>query len=224
MVSGVMTPAFAGDAGPSVSSASATVYQYPSAPRSNQVDTYFGTKVADPYRYLEHAKDPRTKSWVAAEDTLARSYLDTLPTLESRTAQLTGLWNYARYSPPTQRGGRLFWLENDGSQSQNLLYWSSAPAGERHVALDPNALSVDGSSSLAFFSPSPDGHLIAWGESVGGSDWRTIRLRNVDTGQDLPDVVRWAKFIDAAWLPDGSGFVYSGYDEPADPTARGGSE
>jgi prolyl oligopeptidase len=210
-------PAFAGDTATTTPSATSTVYRYPAAPRTDHTDTYFGTTVADPYRYMEEPTDPRTQRWVAAEAMLARRYLDSLPSLASRTEQVKGLWNYAKYSPPSQHGGRLFWFANDGLQAQPVMYWSDGPTGAPRVALDPSTLSSDGTVSIGFTNVSPDGRFIAWGESDGGSDWRTIRVRNVDTGQDLPDTIKWAKFTTASWLPDSSGFTYSGYSEPANP-------
>jgi prolyl oligopeptidase len=214
---GLTAPAFAGDLPPSASATSPVVYRYPAAASTAYADTYFGTNVADPYHYLENPTDPRTKRWVAAEASLARRYLDSMPSLASRTEQVKGLWNYTRFTSPEQYGNRLFWTENDGLRAQPVVYWSEGASGVRRVALDPNVLSSDGTVSIGFMNVSPDGRLIAYGASDGGSDWRTIRVRNVDTGQDLPDIITWAKFTEASWSPDSSGFTYSSYPEPANP-------
>ena len=109
LLPGLTGPAVAGNQAPAVSATSPTVYQYPAAPTTANLDTYFGTKVADPYHYLERPSDPRTKRWVAAEASLARRYLDSMPSLASRTEQVKGLWNYTRFTSPEQYGNRLFW-------------------------------------------------------------------------------------------------------------------
>ena len=146
-----------------------------------------------------------------------------MPSLASRTGQVQGLWNYTRFTSPEQYGNRLFWTENDGLRAQPVVYWSEGASGFRRVALDPNALSSDGTVSIGFTNVSPDGRFMAYGASDGGSDWRTIRVRNVDTGQDLPDVITWAKFTAASWSPDSSGFTYSSYPEPANPLEQSNS-
>jgi prolyl oligopeptidase len=217
MLPGLMVPAFAGDVLPAASATPPTAYRYPAAPKTAYVDTYFGTNVADPYHYLENPTDPRTQRWVAAEASLARRYLDSMPSLASRTKQVKGLWNYTRFTSPEQRGNRLFWTESDGLRAQPVIYWSEGASGVRRVAIDPNELSSDGTVSIGFTNVSPDGKFIAYGTSDGGSDWRTIHVHNVDTGQDLPDIIAWAKFTEASWSPDSLGFTYSRYPEPANP-------
>ncbi|MEI8260284.1 MAG: prolyl oligopeptidase family serine peptidase [Actinomycetes bacterium] len=193
------------------------VYQYPAAARSDQVDTYFGVNVADPYRYLEDPADPATKAWVSAESSLARDYLNTLPSHRERSAQIDALWQVTTYGPPLLRGSRQFWLESDGLRAQPVIYWANSSGGPRHVAIDPNLLSSDGGISLGEREPNPAGTLLAYSTSKGGSDWRTLHIRDLATGRDLPDVIEWAKFTDLCWARDGSGFYYSAYPKPANP-------
>ena len=212
LVTGLLAPA-AAVAVP----ANPTVYTYPAAPRSDQVDTYFGVSVPDPYRYLENPSDPATKAWVSAESSLARDYLSTLPSHRERSAQIDALWQVTTYGPPLLRGSRQFWLEADGRRAQPVIYWANSSGGPRHVAIDPNLLSSDGTISLGEREPSPDGTLLAYSTSEGGSDWRTLHVRDLATGRDRPDVVEWAKFTDLCWARDGSGFYYSAYPKPANP-------
>jgi prolyl oligopeptidase len=187
---------------------------YPESRRVEQVDEYHGVKVADPYRWLEDLDSQQTRDWVAAQNRLTSAYLAAIPEREPIRKRLTELWNYERYSVPAQRGGRYFFTRNDGLQNQNVLYRVDTLGGDPRLVLDPNTLSQDGTIAMTGWSVSEDGKLLAYGLSSGGSDWQEWRVRDVETGRDLPDVLRWVKFSLAAWTHDNKGFFYSRYDEP----------
>jgi len=187
---------------------------YPAAKKAEQVDDYHGTKVADPYRWLEDLDSAETKAWVEAQNKLTNSYLAEIPARKQIKERLTKLWNYERYGIPFREGSRYFYTRNDGLQNQSVLYTVADLSDEPRVLLDPNKLSTDGTVALAGTAISRDGKLMAYGLSASGSDWSEWRVRNVETGQDLSDTVKWVKFSGASWTPDGKGFFYSRYDEP----------
>ena len=187
---------------------------YPESPRAGQVDDYHGVKVADPYRWLEDLDSEQTRAWVEAQNRVTSAYLAALPEREPIRKRLTELWNYERYGVPIQHGGRYFFTRNDGLQNQNVLYRVDTLGGEPKVVLDPNTLSADGTIALSGLSVSEDGKLLAYGLSSGGSDWQEWKVREVETGRDLPDHLSWVKFSGAAWTHDHKGFFYSRYDEP----------
>ncbi|HSS75845.1 MAG TPA: hypothetical protein VLV54_03790 [Thermoanaerobaculia bacterium] len=187
---------------------------YPESARTDQVDDYHGVKVADPYRWLEDVDSEHTRTWVTAQNKVTSAYLAAIPDREPIRHRLTELWNYERYGVPSQHGGRYFFTRNDGLQNQNVLYRVDSPNGVAKVVLDPNLLSQDGTVALSGISVSEDGKLLAYGLSSGGSDWQEWHVREVDTGRDLPDVLKWVKFSAAAWTHDNKGFFYSRYDEP----------
>jgi len=195
----------------------ATALEYPQARKDTSVvDTYFGTEVADPYRWLEDDQSEETAAWVAAQNKVTRSYLDAIPAWEMFESRLTDLWNYERVSTPWREGENVFWRRNDGLQNQSVLYVAKdLPFGDdARILIDPNTLSDDGTVSLTGTEVSPDGRLLAYGTSSGGSDWNEWRIRNIETGEDLDDHLKWVKFSGVAWLPDNSAFFYSRYDEP----------
>ncbi len=187
---------------------------YPPAPTVDQVDDYHGTKVKDPYRWLEEYT-PQTERWIEGQIALTAAYFERIPRRGPIRRRLTQLWDYERYGVPTQRAGRYFWTRNDGLQNQSVLYTADSLRAEPRVLLDPNLLSKDGTIALAGTSVTDDGTLLAYALAEAGSDWITWRVRDVKTGQDLPDEVRWAKFSDAAWTSDAKGFFYSRFDAPA---------
>jgi prolyl oligopeptidase len=187
---------------------------YPDSPQVNQVDDYHGVKVADPYRWLEDLDSAQTRAWVEAQNRVTSAYLAAIPEREPVRKRLTELWNYERYGVPVQQGGRYFFTRNDGLQNQNVLYRVDELGGVPQVILDPNTLSHDGTIALTGWNLSEDGKLLAYGLSSGGSDWQEWHVREVESGRDLPDHLRWVKFSGAAWTHDGSGFFYSRYDEP----------
>ena len=188
--------------------------RYPVAARGTVVDDYHGTKVADPYRWLEDVDAPETKAWVDAENKITFGFLDQIPQRAAIKARLTKLWNYEKYSTPTRKGGRVFFTKNDGLQNQAVVYWAPSLDAEPKVLLDPNTLAADGTVALSGSSVSEDGKLYAYGLAASGSDWNEWRVREVDTGKDRPDVLKWIKFSSASWTKDGKGFFYGRYDEP----------
>jgi prolyl oligopeptidase len=191
---------------------------YPEAKRGEQVDVYHGLTVPDPYRALENVDDPETKRWVNAENAVSQPWLEAIPAREGIKKRLTELWNYERYEVPVTRGGRYFYLRNDGLQNQSVLYVADSLDAEPRALLDPNALSKDATIALGEFVPSPDGKLLAYGLSDGGTDWRTWHVRDVGTGKDLPDTLRFIKFVEVAWTPDGRALYYARYPQRADGT------
>ena len=188
---------------------------YPAAARSDQVDVYHGETVADPYRWLEDTDSPQTKAWVQAENAVTFGYLATIPQREAIRNRLTELWNYARFSAPFKEGGRYFYFQNTGLQNQNVLFVQDSRNRPARVLLDPNGLSADGTIALSGRAASPDGRALAYSISVSGSDWQEIRVRNVETGRDLADTLKWVKFSGISWTKDNRGFFYSRYDAPA---------
>lgn len=188
---------------------------YPPARRADVVDDFHGTPVADPYRWLEDAESSETRAWVDAQNARTRALLDARPGLEAIRARLTEIWDYPKLGVPYRRGGRTFFSKNDGLQNQAVLYVQDAPDAAPRVLLDPNGLSPDGTVALVNESPSHDGRLLAYGVSRSGSDWQTLHVRDVASLADLPDAIEHSKFTTIAWHPDGSGFFYSRYPDPA---------
>jgi prolyl oligopeptidase len=193
-----------------------TRLDYPKTQRGDQADDYHGTKVADPYRWLEDdvRKSKDVADWVEAENKVTFDFLKTIPEREAIKKRLTELWNYERFSVPFRAGGRYFYTKNDGLQNQAVLHTLDKLDGEPRVLLDPNALSKDGTIALAGTAVSDDGKYLAYGTAEAGSDWHTWKVRDVATGKDLADELKWIKWSPAAWTTDGKGFFYSRYDEP----------
>ncbi|SPE53147.1 Prolyl endopeptidase (fragment) [Verrucomicrobia bacterium] len=214
----VLLPAFA--AATSVRSQAAEApapseLKYPPAQRDSTTDTYFGTQVPAPYQWMEELDSPALQQWVEEENKLAFSYLEKIPVRNWMKERLTTLWNYARESTPELvEGGRIFLGKNSGLQNQSVVYFQDPGAPAPNLLLDPNTLSADGSLALLGYQPSPHGVYLAYNLSQGGSDWLTIHVREVATGKDLPDTIRWVKFSGLAWTKDGKGFFYSRYPEP----------
>ena len=191
-------------------------WAYPSTRQADVVDEYHGVKVADPYRWLEDDNSPETKAWVDAENAVTFGYLRRIPELGAIRARLTKLWNYERYGVPVKQGGRYFFTKNDGLQNQAVLYTLTSLDATPAVLLDPNTLSADGTVALTSYAVSDDGNLMAYGLATAGSDWQEWKVRDVRTGQDLSDHIKWVKFSRASWTKDGKGFFYSRYDEPGE--------
>ncbi len=187
---------------------------YPATAKDDVVDDYFGTKVADPYRWMEDLDSKQVADWIAAENKLTFGYLEKLPLREYFNKRIAELWDYPRVGIPVREGGRYFYARNSGLQRQAPIYMRTSLAAPAVLVIDPNVLSPDGSISLAQWSPSPDGKLLAYGLAEGGADWRTIRIRDIDSGKDLPDEVKWMRFSDISWTNDSKGFFYSRYPEP----------
>jgi prolyl oligopeptidase len=202
------------------SAAQTSPLTYPQLRRGDQVDDYHGTKVADPYRWLEDTDSAETHAWVEAENKITFAYLDQIPYRQPIRDRLTKLWNYERFSTPSQFGGRYFFQHNTGLQQQNVLFVAESLNAEPRVLLDPNTLSPDGTVALAGEAISDDGKLMAYALATSGSDWTEWHVRDTDTGKDLADDIKWVKFSGASWTKDNKGFYYSRYDEPAGAALR----
>ena len=190
--------------------------QYPSARKSDVVDDYHGTKVVDPYRWLEDPDSPESRSWIDAENRLTEGYLADIPARAAIRDRLTKLWNYPKFGAPFRKAGRYFFFKNDGLQNQSVLYKQASLSANPATLLDPNLLSEDGTVALSTLALSDDGRLLAYGTAASGSDWEEFRVRDVATAQDRPDHLKWIKFSGASWTKDGAGFFYSRYPEPTD--------
>ncbi|MEH2110510.1 prolyl oligopeptidase family serine peptidase [Nostoc sp.] len=191
---------------------------YPSSHKSNQADDYHGTLVADPYRWLEDPDSEETRTWIEAQNQVTFSYLSEIPAREKIKQRLTKLWDYEKYGIPFKEGDRYFYFKNDGLQNQSVFYTLKTLDDQPKVLLDPNKLSEDGTVALSGLSISEDGKLLAYGLSSSGSDWQEWKVRDVETGEDLQDHLKWIKFSGASWTHDNQGFFYSRYDEPNEKT------
>ena len=186
--------------------------QYPVTKKVDQTDDYFGTKVADPYRWLEDDKSAETKEWVTAENIVTQAYLAKIPYRKNFQNAIEKVFNYPKYSAPFRKGEWFYFYKNDGLQNQNVLYRQKGLNGAVEEVLDPNKLSPDGTTRLQLFSLSKDGNYAAVGLSKGGSDWQTFYVRDMKTGNNLADELEWVKISGAAWK--GNGFYYSRYPAP----------
>ena len=196
---------------------------YPVTRTVEHTDTYHGTRVADPYRWLEDDNSAETQAWVRAQNAVTEKYFAAMPQRQPTRQLYTAMFNFERYGVPFKEGGRYFWTRNDGLQQQAVLYTAAALNAAPAVALDPNTLSKDGTVALTGTVPSRDGRLLAYGVAKAGSDWQTWRVRDLASGKDLPDSIDWVKFSTATWTPDGQGFFYSRYDEPKPGLALSGA-
>lgn len=189
---------------------------YPHTHCGDVTETLHGEQVADPYRWLEDPAAPATRDWVDQQNALFDRYIQQCPQRGRFRARLEQLWNHERFGLPLRRGGHIFFTHNPGLANQSILRVSDALDQPGRVLLDANKLSEDGTVALHAWSPNRDGTLVAWAQSSGGSDWLEWRVRQVATGQDLPDRVQWCKWTGASWLADGSGFFYGKYPPPQD--------
>jgi prolyl oligopeptidase len=187
---------------------------YPETKRVDVVDDYFGTKVPDPYRWLEDDNAPEVAAWVEAENKVTFGYLDKIPYRAQLKDRLTKLLNYPKYSAPTRRGDWFFFTKNDGLQNQSVWYMQKGLEGTPDLLLDPNKFSADGTSRLGSFSLSNTGKYVGYGISEGGSDWNDIYILDVATKKPLADHLEWVKFSGASWRGD-EGFYYNRYPTPA---------
>jgi prolyl oligopeptidase len=192
--------------------AAAQKLQYPNTTRVDHIDTYFGQKVPDPYRWLEDENSAETTKWVEAENKVTVGYLDKIPYRQNIKARLEKLYNYVRYGAPFRNGDFFFFSKNDGLQNQSVIYAQKGLEGSPEVLIDPNKFSTDGTSQLAGYQLSKDGKYLAYAISEGGSDWHEVHVMEVQPRKVLPDVLNWVKVSGIAW--QGNGFYYSRYEAP----------
>ena len=190
--------------------------RYPRARRDEQVDDYHGTPVADPYRWLEDVDALDTRTWIEAENALTLAYLGAIPERDAIRRRLTELWDYPRYGTPFKKRSHYFFFKNDGLQNQAVLYRQAGLTARPTVVLDPNRLSPDGTVAVSTLALAEDARHLAYATAASGSDWNEIHVRDLATGQDLPDLIRWVKFSTIAWTHDHAGFFYSRYPTPAE--------
>ena len=187
---------------------------YPATRKGDVIEVLHGHTIPDPYRWLEDPNTPETAAWVEAQNKVTFAYLEKIEKRGAIRERLTKLWNYERYGVPSRHGAWTIFSKNDGLQNQAVIYKTKALSATPEVLLDPNTLSADGTVALSGLNFSDDGRYLAYSTSASGSDWMEWKVREVATGRDLSDLIRWSKFSEAAWKKDGSGFYYSRYDAP----------
>ncbi|WP_416666240.1 prolyl oligopeptidase family serine peptidase [Egbenema bharatensis] len=190
------------------------LHSYPATHQAEQVDQYHGISVADPYRWLEDPNSPETREWIEAQNQVTFAYLNTIPVREAIRQRITTLWNYEKYGTPFKKESSYFYFKNDGLQNQSVLYTLPSLEAEPRELLNPNTLSEDGTIALSGLAISENARYLAYGLSTAGSDWQEWKVRDVETGEDLEDHLKWIKFSGASWTDDHAGFFYSRYDEP----------
>ncbi len=189
---------------------------YPESKTVEVTDTYHGTNVPDPYRWLED--DVRTSkdvaAWVAAQNKVTDAYLQGIPERAAIGKRLKQLADYEKFGTPAKTAGRYFFQKNDGLQNQSVMYVMDGPDAEPRKLLDPNEWSKDGTVAMGGFDPDDAAKLAAYSRSEAGSDWQTLRVLDIATGKDLPDELKWVKFSGTSWTTDGKGFFYSRFPAP----------
>lgn len=185
---------------------------YPDIKKDETIDDYHGTAIQDPYRWLEDDNSKETSDWVTNQNKVTFSYLDQIPYRKAIKNRLKDVWNFERFGTPFKEGGKYYYFKNDGLQNQAVLYEQETLDSPSKIALDPNSFSDDGTTSLGSLSFNKTGDLLAYQISEGGSDWRTIHVKDLNTGETLEDKVNWVKFSAISWFKDG--FFYSRYPEP----------
>ena len=189
-----------------------TALTYVKTRKCDTVDTYFGTKIADPYRWLEDDKSAETGDWVKAQNKVTFDYLATIPFRDKIKERLTKIWNFAKCTAPFKKGKYYFYYKNTGVQNQSVLYVQEGLNGTPRLLLDPNTLAADGTASLGALGISKDAKYLAYSINRAGSDWSEIYLMEIESGKKLADEIKWVKFSDIGWK--GDGFYYSAYDAP----------
>lgn len=196
--------------------------KYPDTQKVDTVDNYHGTKVADPYRWLEDLDSEETEQWVEAQNAVSMPYLQSLPGRAEVSGRLTELWDYPKYGTPMKRASQYFYEHNDGLQNQPVLYVTSSLDDEGRELINPNEMSDEGTTALTTYKVSPEGKNLAYGISKSGSDWQEFKVRNIRTGRDLGDHLKWIKFSSMTWTSTGNGFYYCRYPKPEEGTAMEG--
>ena len=186
--------------------------KYPETIKDSTTDNYFGTKIADPYRWLENDTSAETKKWVDAENKITQNYLSQIPYREAIKRRLTEIWNYPKETAPFKVGEYYFFTKNDGLQNQSVWFIKKGLGAEEELFLDPNTLTADGTASVSLLGFSNDKKYLAYAVAQSGSDWSNIYIMEIATKKKLTDELKWTKFSGAAWK--GDGFYYSRYDEP----------
>ncbi len=186
---------------------------YPDTKKVDHVDTYFGTQVKDPYRWLE-THNEEVDEWIEAQNKVTFNYLSGIQFRDKIKERLTEIWNYPKYGAPFKKGGKYYFFKNDGLQNQSVLYVQESLTAEPKVFFDPNKLSNDGTVALTSLEFSENGKYIAYGTSSGGSDWNTYQVMDATTGKTLDDRIEWVKFSSPSWFKDG--FFYSRYAAPTE--------
>jgi len=188
---------------------------------STVVEDYHGTQISDPYRWLEDDNSPETVDWVKRQNAVTFDYLDDIPFREAFKKRLEELWNYERLSTPFESGGKYYQFKNDGLQNQSVMYALDTETKKLTEVLDPNKFSDDGTASLGARSISDDGKYLAYQISEGGSDWRSVKVLDLETAKHTSDALDWLKFSGMSWYKDG--FFYGRYPEPSDDAALSGA-
>jgi prolyl oligopeptidase len=178
------------------------------------IEDYHGTKVADPYRWLENPSSEETLTWVEAQNILTSDYIQAIQVRKQIKERLTALWDFPRYSVPVRKGDRYFFSKNSGLQNQSVLYKQQTLQSDPSIVIDPNTLSEDGTIALTNQVISKNGQLLAYGVSSSGSDWQEIKIRQIDSGIDYSEIIHWCKFSSIAWREDHQGFYYNRLPEP----------
>jgi prolyl oligopeptidase len=194
----------------------AKAFNYPATERIEHYDEYHGTRVHDPYRWLEDdvRESEKAAKWVEEQNKVTFAYLDQIPERERIEQRLTELWDYEKLSTPWQQGGRYFVFRNDGLQNQDVLFVKDSFDDDERVLIDPNTWSDDGTVAMRSTSVDPTGRYLAYAVGDAGSDWQTWRVMEIERGTVLDDELKWVKFSGADWTPDGKGFFYGRYDKP----------
>ncbi|PTQ08271.1 S9 family peptidase [Sphingomonas oleivorans] len=189
---------------------------YPQTAKGDISETQFGEAIADPYRWLENdvRVDAKVRDWVTAQNGVTDAYLQTLPGRAAFAGRLKALYDYERFGLPVKAGTRYFYMRNSGLQNQAVLYVRDGLDGTPRLLIDPNPWAKDGATALAEWKPSKDGKYLVYAIQDGGTDWRTLKVLDVATGQPMADEIKWAKFTALAWTKDGKGFFYSRFAEP----------
>ena len=195
---------------------------YPFSRQEDIVDTIHGVPVADPYRWLEYTDSADVQTWTDKQNALTRSYLDNIPARAKIRARLEELWNYPRQGLPTKCDNRYFIMKNDGLQNHYVLYAKKTLTDELSPVIDPNTWSADGTTAMDWWTPSKNGDFVAYGKSEKGAEQGVLYIKNVLTGENLPDTITETRYPEPAWLNDNSGFFYTRH--PAEGTVPPGDE